>query len=134
VAVFTLAISVLSFERKACHGVIKLHVRLPAAFAMAFDALFAKLAFVRIIFLVAGDARRRRLDAMRVFDVALGACNALVFAHQWKFGLRIMVEADLGPAARAVAFVAFGTVAGLVNVLLDVTRHAVRCHLTPTLA
>ncbi len=91
---------------------------------MALVAFFTKTLFVRIIFVMAVIACRRRVTMFAVFFMASGASQPLVRAFQGEIGL-LMIEGiriemdDVGIAAYM-----FG-VANLASQLLDVFDAAV---------
>lgn len=74
----------------------------PVVWKVAFGAIAAQSAFVRVVAVMAiGALLRETLED--IIDVALGALDVHMLAHQLEDGL-IVVEMDLFPIIRRMAF------------------------------
>jgi hypothetical protein len=89
---------------------------------VAFGAVAAQGAFVRVVGVMTICALLR--DTLEdIVDVALGALDVRMFAHQLEDGL-VVVEMDLFPIIRRVALGAIRAQLAFVCVILAVTVHA----------
>ena len=97
----------------------------PAAVLVAPLAFLPELAFVRVILLVAGDARRLELLSVEIARVTLVALGFGMLAMERELRL-VVIEVDVGPLLRRVAALAFRAKACLVDILHAVARDACR--------
>ncbi len=92
---------------------------------MALGAIFADLAVVHIIEFVAAGTFRRSFLLKQFAFVTGAAVQFLVFAFEFKRGVRIVIEFDLLPLLFRMAITAFLTVIAVMRVMGFVAAMAV---------
>jgi len=115
-------------QREARHPMIELGF-LPRLFMMASFAFLALLPFVLVVFFVARVAIGLQLVLIQIAFVASHAFRFYVLAQQRVFGLLVMIEHDLFPAAIDVAGLAQRSKGLLVFVVLQVTGQTIHLEL-----
>ncbi len=108
---------VLAEQREAREIVIIRHLLTPGILVVALLAVGAKLAFMGVILLMAGDASGCQLIPVEVAFVAAFAADARMLPSQRELCLPRMVEADCFPFIGLVASVALCAVSAMVHIL-----------------
>ena len=97
--------------------------RFPVRLVMAGFATRSKLALVRVVLAVTGDALHGRFCVV-LFSMAFRALHLFMFEAERKMGLRV-IEAGLFPVCFFVAILAFVAQSPLVPVVVTVTTLAI---------
>ena len=104
-------------QRKARHVMIEHDFLPPVGFGVASFAARPKLALMRVVGFMTGDAGCGKLVAIEIALVAGIALDLLVCTSQGKFGRLGMIEFDGFPFLSTVTGLAFRAIAALVNIL-----------------
>jgi len=108
-------------EGKAGYVMVEYHAFVPFLLIVAAGTLFALLALVNIVILMAGKTSITLLFFVHVAAMAVLAGDVLVRTLQWKFGVLVVGESSTTPFAAVMTVLAFAAVAPGVLVIVPVT-------------
>ena len=124
--VFAVDFDVAAEQGKDREVVVEANIACPFHFCVARRAVFTQLQLVRFLIRVAAIAVRCRQRDGNGVDVAVGAFDLRMRAVQWKLGVYIVIERDVGPGADPMTIRARRAIDAIVLVIVLVTVIAFR--------